>query len=145
MSSLTLAAAFALGVLYGREAGAEAVEVPPKLVYLPATRAGVEAAGLSLDVLGGYGLAGVEEVLRKTEDYFGQRKSAFLSAYKVQLNMPSQSRLNMPPILVLALGGGSCFLFKSPRWSWCSPLAIARIWLKWGSNGKQGHLGGAIS
>ncbi len=71
MSSLTLAAAFALGVLYGRKAGARTVEVPPRIVYLPATRAGVEGVATpSLDVFRGYGLAGVEEVLRKAEEYF---------------------------------------------------------------------------
>ncbi|MGC8987956.1 hypothetical protein [Infirmifilum sp.] len=72
MGGVTLGAAFALGVLYGRKAGARPVEVPPRIVYLPASRAGVEGGGvLPVDVLREYGLVGgVDEVLRKAEEYF---------------------------------------------------------------------------
>lgn len=43
MTGVTLAAAFALGLIYGRKARAVKVFVPPKIIYLPLTKAGTVA------------------------------------------------------------------------------------------------------
>jgi hypothetical protein len=75
VGALTLSAAFALGFLYGRKARAVEVQVPPKIVYLPVSRAEDYASSFASDLsLPAMPAPVLDEVLRKAEELYALLK-----------------------------------------------------------------------
>jgi len=75
VGALTLSAAFALGFLYGRKAKAVEVQVPPKIVYLPVSKAEDYASSLASDLsLPFLPAPALDEVLRKAEELYALLK-----------------------------------------------------------------------
>jgi hypothetical protein len=75
VGTLTLSAAFALGFLYGRRAKAVEVQVPPKIIYLPVSRAEDYASSFASDLpLPALPAPVLDEVLRKAEELYALLK-----------------------------------------------------------------------
>ena len=75
MGALTLSAAFALGFLYGRKAKAVEVQVPPKIVYLPVSRAEDYASSVRSDFsLPALPAPVLDDVLKKAEELYALLK-----------------------------------------------------------------------
>ena len=75
VGTLTLSAAFALGFLYGRRAKAVEVQVPPKIIYLPVSRAEDYASSIASDLpLPALPAPVLDEVLRKAEELYALLK-----------------------------------------------------------------------
>jgi hypothetical protein len=75
VGTLTLSAAFALGFLYGRRAKAVEVQVPPKIIYLPVSRAEDYASSFAIDLpLPALPAPVLDEVLRKAEELYALLK-----------------------------------------------------------------------
>jgi len=75
VGALTLSAAFALGFLYGRKAKAVEVQVPPKIVYLPVSRAEDYASSVRSDFsLPALPAPVLDDVLKKAEELYALLK-----------------------------------------------------------------------
>ena len=75
MTASTLAAAFVLGLLYGRRAKPQEVQVPPKIVYVPLAYAESGASGLVFNLeerLRLSGLAGgpLDEIIKVADELY---------------------------------------------------------------------------